>query len=399
MCLVAIGAPEPPDISAKSAIIVDAATGTIIYEKNSHEKRPPASTTKIMTAIIALEYGNPNDIVTASEHACETDNSSMHLKPGEKIKLDDLLYALMLRSANDAAVCIAEHIAGSEENFVKLMNEKATQIGAVDTHFVNPHGLHDDNHYTTAYDLALIARYAIQIPAFNKYVATKQIRINRSINTQDVTMRNTANFLWKYKGADGIKTGHTNKAGRCFVGSATRDGWRIVSVVLGSNNAGRDTTILMDYAFKYYKQVPIAIRNQMIVSAPLRYGEKNRLPALPAKDISLIVRKSESVQPTIEIKTSRRLSAPVVRGDVIGNLRAFYGGKEIGSCSLVAGESVPRTLIGSIIVWGKNILTILLIIIIGLYAYGTAIAKTARRRRHRIAKARRAADNIGPSEH
>lgn len=395
-CVSANSSPEPPVIKGKSAIVVDALTGIIIYEKNSHVKREPASTTKIMTAILALEHGKLSDVVTASTDVSKTQYSSMHLKPGENLTLNDLMYGMLLRSANDAARCAAEYVAGSEEKFVELMNEKAKSIGALDTHFVNPHGLHNSNHYTTAYDLALIARYAIQNSEFNDFVRTKGIRINRSINTKDVTMRNTARFLWKYKGADGIKTGHTKEAGRCFVGSVTRGNWRVISVVLGSPDAGTDTIALMDYTFKYFKQVPIARTDKIVQSIPVKYGKQNTVEIIPAQNLALITGIKSDLKPETRISLEKA-SAPIRKGDKLGSLTAYYGNKEVGSVNLVAAENVDRKISSTIWLWTRNILATSTILITGLLTYGTAVAKVARRRRRRLSKASRKSDNIRQS--
>lgn len=392
-CLSAGSSPEPPIIKAKSAIVVDALTGVIIYEKNSHARREPASTTKIMTAILTLEHGKLNDVVTASTDVSKTQYSSMHLKPGENLTVNDLMYGMLLRSANDAAKCAAEYVAGSEEKFVELMNAKAASIGAVDTHFMNPHGLHNPNHYTTAYDLALIARYAVQNPVFNTFVRTKGIKINRSVNTKDVTMRNTARFIWRYKGADGIKTGHTKEAGRCFVGSVTRNNWRVISVVLGSPDAGTDTIALMDYAFKYFKQVPFVKTDKIVKTVTVKYGEKKTVDVVPAKNLALVTGKSSQMASSTKVNLGN-ISAPVKKGDKVGTLTAFYGKQNVGSVDLVAAESVNRKLSATIWMWTRNILATFTILITGLLTYGTAVAKAARRRRRRVSKASRKSDYI-----
>ncbi|MHB1000591.1 MAG: D-alanyl-D-alanine carboxypeptidase family protein [Armatimonadota bacterium] len=382
----AIAEPAPPKTGAKAAIIMDAVTGSVLYQKNSHMRRPPASTTKIMTAILALENGKLDDVVTASPKVCETQFSSIHLKPGEQLTLYNLLYGMLLRSGNDAAACTAEYVAGSESKFAALMNKKAKEIGAKNTHFVNPHGLHNPNHYTTAYDLALIARYAIQFPVFNEIVRTKRIRINRTINTADVTMKNTARFLWKFEGADGIKTGHTKEAGRCFVGSATRSNWRLISVVLGSKDAGTDTIELMNYAFKFYKQIIFANTNTVVSTLPLPGGVEETIDIVPAKNLALIVRRSGQAKPRTEIEV-RKVRAPIEKGETVGRLTAYLGDKKVGATELVAAKTIKRTLSATIWLWVRSIFLITVIFLAGFIAYGTAVAKAARRRRRSIAKA------------
>ncbi|HXG23294.1 MAG TPA: D-alanyl-D-alanine carboxypeptidase family protein, partial [Chthonomonadales bacterium] len=230
--------------------MIDAVSGQVLYARNADIPRPPASTTKIMTAILLLEHTRPEDIITASKHACETEGSGLHLKPGEKVSARDMLYALMLRSANDGCVAVAEHIAGSEARFAQMMTAKAREIGATDTTFKNSHGLDSPGHRTTARDLALIARYASIYPEFNEVTRTKFYNLTRSSNSKDVLLRNHAKFLWKFPGADGVKTGYTNPAGRCFVGGATWNGWRLISVVLNSPDVVGETTRLMKYGFQ-----------------------------------------------------------------------------------------------------------------------------------------------------
>ncbi|HHY79044.1 MAG TPA: D-alanyl-D-alanine carboxypeptidase, partial [Thermoanaerobacter sp.] len=202
MSSVKVYAESYPSISAKAAIVMDQETGRVLYEKNSHEKLPMASTTKIMTLLVALEKGNLNDIVTVSKRAASVGGSSIWLSPGEKIDMESLLYGLMLNSGNDAATAIAEHIGGSVESFVEIMNQKAKEIGAYNTHFVTPSGLDIgiDDHYTTAYDLALITRYAFRYPKFAEIVSTKEKTIPWEGKEWDRYLRNKNKLLWIYEG-------------------------------------------------------------------------------------------------------------------------------------------------------------------------------------------------------
>jgi D-alanyl-D-alanine carboxypeptidase (penicillin-binding protein 5/6) len=217
---LALGWAGAPQVQARAAILMDAETGQVLYAKNAHKPLPPASITKVMTAILVLERCDLDAVVKASERAVNTKASSMHLRVGEQVKVRDLLYALMLRSANDAAVALAEHAAGSVEAFAQLMNEKAKSLGAKHTHFVNPHGLHDPRHLSTAYDLALITRYAMENETFRAIVKTPYYIVERSMNQDDLWMVNKAKFLQEYPDAEGVKTGYTNPAGYCFAGSA-----------------------------------------------------------------------------------------------------------------------------------------------------------------------------------
>ncbi len=382
----ASAAPVPPTVSAISAILIDATTGKVLYEKRCHLRRPPASTTKMMTAILAIEQGKLNSTVCASPYACQTQFGSLHLKNGERLTLRELLYGTILRSANDGAVCIAENVAGTESKFVDMMNEKAKKIGANDTHFVNPHGLYVRDHYSTAYDLAMIARYATGLPEFNKIVGTKTRHIERSINQKDVFIRNTAaRFLCKYGGADGIKTGYTKEAGHCFVGSATRKGWKLISVVMKSNNSGKDTGAIMNYGFKYYKQVCIHKANQKATTVRVAGGDDEKIDLVCADNLATIVDKSVDVRTSTDIKTDEA-SAPINKGTKLGTLTGYLNGHKVGTVDLVAARSVNRALAATIYRIVRGILSLCAVFIVGYIAYGTAIAQGSRRRRRSISQ-------------
>ena len=379
-------APAPPKIAAASAILVDAVTGDVLYEKACRKRRPPASTTKMMTAILALENGKLDQSVCASPYASRTPFGSLNLKPGEQLSLNDVMYAMLLRSANDGAVCIAENVAGSEKKFVELMNKKAKEIGTKQTHFANPHGLQNKYHYSTAYDLALIARYAVGIPEFNEMVRTKKIRIERSINTLDVTLKNTANFLWKFDGADGIKTGYTRQAGHCFVGSATRDGWRLIAVVLKSKSAGEDTAALMNYGFKYFQGVVFVRKNDVVVpKVPVAGGVVEHVDLVAAGNLAKTLPRSAQAVPKIETELDH-VSAPIKKGEKLGTLTGYLNGEKIGTVDLVAAESIDRTVAATIWLLVRSVLTVSGIVLVGFVTYGTAVAKTARRRRRGFKK-------------
>lgn len=374
----------PPNVTAESAILIDATTGTVLSQKACHARRPPASTTKMMTAILALEHGGLDDVIIASPCASKTPFGSLHVKPGEKITLRDMLYALLMRSANDAAVCIAEHIAGTEPKFVAMMNEKAKEIGANDTHFVNPHGLHDPKHYSTAYDLALIARYAASMPEFNEIVGTKHHRITRSISKLDCTLKNTGRLLWKFDGADGIKTGYTKEAGHCFVGSATRNGWRLISVVLKSKKTMDDSSALLDHGFTNYKLVCFARKGQVATRLPVRGGVDRNVDLIPTESLGKIVRSTARVETRYEIDESR-ITAPVQQGERVCALAGYINGEKLGSVPLVAASGVRRTFAFGLWVWTRTLLIVLALGMAALLTYGTATAKVARRRRRRLA--------------
>ena len=384
LSLAASATPMPPTIAAKSAIVVDSVTGKILYTKDCHTKRPPASTTKIMTAILALEHGNLDDKVCASAYACQTPNSSLHLKPGEVLTLHNLLYGLLLRSGNDAAVCTAEHIAGTEAKFVQMMNEQAKELGAKDTHFVNPHGLYKPTHYSTAYDLALIAQEAIRYPLFNEIVRTRRTRIERSMNAKDAYLTNHARFLWRFEGADGIKTGYTREAGRCFVGSATREGWRPIAVILKANDAGADAATLLNFIFKYYQGFYFAKPGEVVTRVPVAGGVQEKVALMPGKGLGIVVRKSSKNQGRTEIET-QKARAPIEKGRKLGTLTGYLNGKRVGSVDLIAAESVDRTPAATAWIWTRLVLLVCILSLAAYFGYGTAAAKASRRRRRSLA--------------
>lgn len=241
------------DLNAGSAVLMDYTTGQVLYRKNPFMQRPPASTTKILTSIIAIEKGNLQRKIIASRTAARADGSSIYLRAGESHSLKELLYGILLNSGNDASIAVAENLAGSESKFAEWMTAKAVQIGAVDSHFKNCNGLPDKEHYSTAYDLAIIARYALRNPVFADIVKTKRKLIPWPGNPFKRILINHNKLLWRYQFADGVKNGYTTEAGRCLVSSATKDGRRLIVVVLKSKDLYGDSTKLLDYGFKNYQ--------------------------------------------------------------------------------------------------------------------------------------------------
>ncbi|KKC29722.1 D-alanyl-D-alanine carboxypeptidase [Caldanaerobacter subterraneus subsp. pacificus DSM 12653] len=307
-----------PSVSAKAAIVMDQNTGRVLYEKNAHLKLPMASTTKIMTLLIALERGNLNDIVTVSQKAASVGGSSIWLSPGEKIDMESLLYGIMLNSGNDAATAIAEHIGGTVENFVEMMNQKAKEIGAYNTHFVTPSGLDIsiDDHYTTAYDLALITRYAfLNYPKFAEIVSTKEKTIPWEGKEWDRYLRNKNKLLWIYEGADGVKTGFTNKAGRCLVSSATREGRRFIAVVLNSPPMWEDSMKILDYAFSRFKPFKVFERNDVVKKVKVEKGKIEEIEVAVEKDCIIPVSEEEIGKVNLEFHIPDKLEAPIKKGE------------------------------------------------------------------------------------
>ncbi len=353
----AVYAIPPPVLKAKSAILVDAESGQVLYELRADERRPIASTTKMMTAILLIEHGNLDDLVVASENAVNTRYANLNMTPGETIPLRDMLYAILLRSSNDGSVAAAEYLCGTEERFVQMMNEKARELGMTNTHFANSHGLDDPNHYSTARDLATLARYCIQNPIFNEIVRTPERTILRSINQKDVLVRTHARCLKTLPGADGIKTGYTAKAGRCFVGSVTRDGWRLISVVLGSSDADKDTHALIEWAYKQYQRLELAEQGSAVGEVEVENADPRLIPVVASAPLRIIVprRWTGDVQPVLQLDKPR---PPIERGQTVGELRAVVNGKVVAKVPVAAASEarmVGRTGLALWIVMGALI--------------------------------------------
>lgn len=333
---------SPPRLSCEAAVLMDVESGRVLYEQNSRKKLPMASTTKILTAIVALEHGNLSDLVTVTPEASGIEGSSIWLKPGEIHTLEDLLYGLMLRSGNDAATAIALHISGSIEGFSKLMNKTAKRIGAKDSNFVNPHGLHDEKHYTTAYDLALIASYGLKNPDFEKIVSTKYHTIPWEGHKWDRAMKNKNKILWSYEGANGVKTGYTKKAGRCFVGSAKRNNIQLVAVVLNCGPMFEDSIALMDYGFENYKRTVLYKSNQVIKILPVKNGQKEKVSVLVKKDCAITLTDEEIKNVKTRYILPDELEAPIEKGQWIGSLQIYLNDQLLEEIPLITKESVKK---------------------------------------------------------
>lgn len=378
---VAPAAGGQPVVNAPSAILMDAESGQVLYSRNPHQRLPNASTTKIMTAILLIEHCKLSERIKASKNASETPFTSLHLKPGETITVKDLLTGMLVRSANDAAVAAAERIAGNTTEFANLMNRKAKRIGCTDTHFVTPNGLYDPGHYTCVYDLCLMAKYAFRYPVFNEAVSTRKYFLNsRTMNKEDLAVFTHSRFLRDYPGADGVKSGYTKQAGRCYVGSATRDGWRLVSAVLGSTNACDDTAALMDYGFATFEPADVVRVNEKCADARIDGAWHSTVPALAEKGLRIPVPKAGGTVTTrVELIPVR---APIEKGAKVGKLKVLVDGSEVASVQLRAGEDDGISFLRRawiVTKWGG----ILAVCLIG-GLIGTAIAKDPRRRRRGV---------------
>nr|MBO2469334.1 D-alanyl-D-alanine carboxypeptidase [Bacillota bacterium] len=295
---------EPPQVSAQAAALIDVASGRILYEKHADQRMPIASLTKIMTAIVAIERGNLDDEVVVGPNAYRKEGSSIYLELGERMRLEDLLYGLMLRSGNDAAVAIAEHVGGSVEGFAYLMNEKARELGLTGTHFTNPHGLDDGEHYSTARDLAVLTAYALKNETFRRIVSTRVHRAPWPGKPWDRVWHNKNKLLHLYEGADGVKTGYTKLARRCLVASATRDGRQLAAVVLNAPDDWNDTAALLTYGFAHFPLVELVREGDIVEEEQTAHGVV-RYRALRAFTYPLAADEVEHVTSSIENGTSR----------------------------------------------------------------------------------------------
>ena len=329
------------DVSAGGVMLMDARTHKVLYAKTAHEKLPMASTTKIMTAILAIEAGNLDALVTVPQEAYGVEGSSMYLRLGEQISMRDLLYGLMLVSGNDAAVAIAVHVGGSVEGFAALMNAKAASLGAHNTHFVTPNGLPDPDHYTTAYDLALIACYAMQNETFREIVGTTYYQTTTGEIAR--TVKNKNKILWEYEGGNGVKTGYTMAAGKCLVFAAEREGMQLVGVVLNCPDMFPSAKRLLDYGFETYQQETLVAADERIARVRVTGGKKNALEVAAKNDIIILVKDEDSTTVRTVVNLAGPVEAPVEKGDVLGTLEVWEDGRVLAETELVAAETVESS--------------------------------------------------------
>lgn len=340
-CPVALAAGSgAPDTSAQGAVLMEAGTYRVLYEKNAHKQLPMASTTKVMTAILAIENGDLSSTVTVSKNASGIEGSSIWLEVGEKMTLEDMLYGLMLSSGNDAAVAIAEHIGGSVEGFVQMMNEKAEEIGAHNTHFMNPNGLSVDGHYTTAYDLALISCYGMNNPTFRQIVGTETREIPWEGHEYNRFLRNKNKILWQYEGGNGVKTGFTKAAGRCLSAGAERDGMQLVATVLNAPDMFEDCKAMLDYGFANYRNYSIIDKTQDQMSASVLNGRASQVLLAPKEDISLPLTEEEYNIIEKNFYYTKEIDAPVLKGQELGKAEVWVGENKMAETPICAVEDV-----------------------------------------------------------
>ncbi len=340
LCFLTInvyGYNEAAPCSAVSAVVMERTTGAVLYEKNMTRPLGMASTTKIMTAICAIEHGDLESVVTVSPKASRVEGSSMYLEAGEKIKLSELVKGLMLVSGNDAATAISEGVSGSEEAFVLLMNMKANEIGVKKTLFQNPHGLYDEKHFTTAYDLGKITAYAMKNEKFREIVSKKSMTVF-SEDGRKHTLTNHNKLLSMYDGCVGVKTGFTKKTGRCLVTSAERDGLSLVCVTLNDGDDWRDHQSLFDKAFLEYESVKIFKKGEKVTTAKVKGGNIKRVPLVAEDAVCVPVKKGEKVKISIRCDDNIVFSAPFKKEETGAEAEILIGGEPIGKITLCATE-------------------------------------------------------------
>ena len=326
-------------ISAQSAVLIDSNSGRVIYEHNAYAKLPMASTTKIMTGLLSCESGKLKETVKVSPFASGTEGSSLWLKVGEKQTLENLTYGLMLKSGNDAAVAIAEYLGGGVDAFALLMNKKARDIGALNTNFKNPHGLDDENHYTTALDLALITREAMKNKKFREIVSTKTYSIPMEGESWDRALKNHNKLLWNYAGCNGVKTGFTKRCGRCLVSSAEKDEQELICVTLNAPDDWNDHKYLLDYGFKNYKTKTIIKKGEK--AGNFTYDKKNnrKVKLVCSEDYKIAAKDTDAIRTETIYK---EIPSGSKKGTSAGCINIYCNGEKIGSVEIVTNETIKE---------------------------------------------------------
>ena len=334
---VFINSESGPSLSARSAALYEPETKSFVYKKNFDLRLPMASTTKIMTALIALESLDPNKIVAVDDRAVGVDGSSIYLEIGEQMSAEDLIYALMLASANDAAEALAFEIAGDIDSFCTLMNDKAYELGARDTNFKNPHGLDASGHYTTAHDLSLISAAALSNPDFRKICSTYKKTVESNIKERTVVNHNK--LLKRYDGCIGVKTGYTQLSGRSLVGAAEKDGLTLISVTIDAPDDWSDHQTLLDYGFDTLKCISLIQSGDYSVQIPVINGTSPTVRATNAGKASVICEKNTPA-PKEEIKITRYAIAPIKKGDKLGKIIYTINGITVREVDVIASDDV-----------------------------------------------------------
>ena len=324
--------------SASCAVLMEQESGRILYEHNAHEQRLIASITKLMTALVAVQSGmDLQEVVSIPREAVGAEGSSLYLKEGETLTLETLLYGMLLHSGNDAALAVAICCGGSVEAFVSDMNQKAEELGMVNTHFENPNGLDGKTHYSTAYDMALLARACLEHEALAEILQTK------STTREGRTFTNHNKLLWRYEGCIGLKTGYTKNAGRTLVSAASRDGMTLIAVTLNDGNDWEDHHTLLDWGYSNYSMVSVAEQGTQFGAFPISGALVPFVPAAVGESFSYPVNKEDTMSLSVKMEESS-LNAPVSEGTVLGWLNVCCADEQVGAIPLLAAQTFPSVL-------------------------------------------------------
>lgn len=338
------------DIVSKSAILMDASSGKILYEKNSHEKLPPASVTKVMTMLLVCEALESNKIkedddVQISETASSMGGSQIFLEPGELQKVDTLLKAIAVASANDACVAMAEYIGGSVEEFVAMMNNRAKELGMKDTNFVNTNGLPVDNHYTSAYDIALMSRELLKHKKISKYLTTWMDEVVVGKKQAKIGISNTNKLVKHYQGATGVKTGFTQQAKYCLSASALRNGTHLIAVTLCAETSPirfKDATTLLNYGFANYESVKICDANQKVATVKFPKGSIENVDLVSKEDLSVLIKKGDSKEFTKKIEVKKDIPLPIKKNSELGVVKVYKGKELVGESKIINTQDIDK---------------------------------------------------------
>lgn len=332
---------QVPRIWAHGAVLLDWQTGELLWEQAGHRRLHPASTTKVLTALIAIEQLDLEAKVKVSRRAAHTIGSSMYLKEGEVHSVYDLLHGLLLRSGNDAAVALAETVSGSVESFATLMNRRGRELGAKDSNWVNPHGLTHEQHFSTAYDLAVVTRAALQNPLFAQIVATPAKELTYEAMERQVLLYNTNRLLHSLPGADGVKTGTTGAAGPCLIASATREEQKLIAVVLNASNRWGESAKLLEWGFRNFRIARVGRAGEVIRQVPVRDGKKTHLPVALKDDLAVLLPRAGTDVPALNLDL-QRVTAPVAKGTVLGHAELLQPDGRRHRVEVVAAESMEE---------------------------------------------------------
>ena len=400
-----------PDTISGAVILIDADTGRVLYEKSADTKMFPASTTKVMSAILFIENLNPADVVTASYNAVmdiPLGASNMGITQGEQLTVEQLLHGVLVYSANEACNVLAEHMCGSVDAFVEQMNAKAKELGMDSTHFVNPHGLHDENHYTTARDMAKLTFYAMKNETFRKIVNTLTYYIEPTNKYPEQRILSNTNYLingasrYAYSAATGVKTGYTSAASNCLVSSATKGDENLIAVTLGAKQqvdgiySFIDSKAILEYGFENFSKKTLSTKDEILAEVDVKHGRgADYITAMSKEDLAILLPKDATVaEITHEITTQEGMVAPITKGTVVGKASYYYKDELIGSVDLVAGTDIKTDylslIFSKILAFFLHPLVLIpIILIVGGFFLLVILAQIKARKRRRYLKRKR----------